>query len=169
MLAPYAEAVERLETIPGVGRRVAEIVVAELGVEMGQFPTARHLASRAGMCPGNNESAGKRRSGKTTKGSRWLRTALIQAAHAAGRSKATYLGSGYRRLASRRGAKRAAVAVGHTLLGIIYEVLGRGTTYEDLGPCYLERLEPERLTRQLVRRLERLGHKVTLEPNEAAA
>lgn len=169
VLAPYAEAVERLETIPGVGRRVAEIVVAELGVEMGQFPTARHLASWAGMCPGNNESAGKRRSGKTTKGSRWLRTALIQAAHAAGRSKGTYLGSQYRRLASRRGAKRAAVAVGHTLLGIIYEVLGRGTTYQDLGPCYLERLEPERLTRHLVRRLERLGHKVTLEPNEAAA
>ena len=169
VLTPYAEAVARLETIPGVGRRVAEIVVAELGVEMGQFPTSRHLASWAGMCPGNNESAGKRRSGRTTKGGRWLRTALIQAAHAAGRSKATDLGSQYRRLASRRGAKRAAVAVGHTLLGIIYQILGRGTTYEDLGPTYLERLEPERMTRQLVKRLQRLGHKVTLEPDDAAA
>jgi transposase len=169
VLAPYAEAVARLETIPGVGRRVAEVVVAELGAEMGQFPTARHLASWAGMCPGNNESAGKRRSGKSTKGSRWLRAALVQAAHAAGRSKGTYLGSQYRRLASRRGAKRAAVAVGHTLLGIIYCVLSRGTTYQDLGPEYLERLEPERLARQLVRRLERLGHVVTLKPKDEAA
>jgi transposase len=168
VLAPYAEAVARLETIPGVGRRVAEVVVAELGAEMGQFPTARHLASWAGMCPGNNESAG-RRSGKTTKGSRWLRAALVQAAHAAGRSKGTYLGAQFRRLAARRGATRAAVAVGHTLLGIIYQVLKRGTTYQDLGPEYLERLEPERMTRQLVRRLERLGHKVTLEPKDAAA
>ena len=169
VLALYAEAVARLETIPGVGRRVAEVVVAELGAEMGQFPTARHLASWAGMCPGNNESAGKRRSGKTTKGSRWLRAALVQAAHAAGRSKGTYLGSLYRRLASRRGAKRAAVAVGHTLLGIIYCVLSRGANYQDLGPEYLERLEPERLTRQLVRRLERLGHDVTLKPKDEAA
>jgi transposase len=106
-LAAKAWGVARLETIPGVGRRVAEVVVAELGVDMGQFPTARHLASWAGMCPGNNESAGKRRSGKTTKGSRWLRAALVQAAHAAGRSKGTYLGSQYRRLAARRGAGRS--------------------------------------------------------------
>jgi transposase len=169
VLTPYAEAAARLETIPGVGRRVAEIIVAELGAEMGQFPSARHLASWAGMCPGNNESAGKRRSGKTTKGSRWLRTALIQAAHAAGRSKATYLGSLYRRLSARRGRKRAAVAVGHTLLGIIYQVLKTGSIDQDLGPEYLERLEPERMTRQLVRRLERLGHKVTLEAKDEAA
>lgn len=168
-LAPHAEAVARLETIPGVGRRVAEVVVAELGMDMGRFPTARHLASWAGMCPGNNESAGRRRSGKTTKGSRWLRTALIQAAHAAGRSKKTYLGAQFRRLASRRGAKRAAVAVGHTLLVIIYQVLKTGAVYRDLGPEYLDRLEPERLTRQLVRRLERLGHKVTLEAKDEAA
>jgi transposase len=169
LMAPFAEAAARLETIPGISHRIAEILVAEVGVEMGQFPTAGHLASWAGICPGNNESAGKRRSGKTTKGSRWLRAALVQAAHAAGRSKGTYLGSQYRRLASRRGSKRAAVAVGHTLLGVVYHVLKRGTTYQDLGPDYLDRLEPERLTRQLVRRLERLGHKVTLEPSEAAA
>ena len=123
----------------------------------------------AGMCPGNNESAGRRRSGKTTKGSRWLRAALIQAAHAAGRSKGTYLGSQYRRLSARRGRKRAAVAVGHTVLGIIFQVLKAGSIYLDLGPEYLERLEPERMTRQLVRRLERLGHKVTLEAKDEAA
>jgi transposase len=169
VMAPFAAAAARLETIPGVSRRIAEVIVAETGVEMGQFPTAGHLASWAGMCPGNNESAGKRRSGTTTKGSRWLRAALVQAAHAAGRSKRTYLGAQFRRLAARRGAKRAAVAVGHTLLGIVYQILKRGTTYQDLGPEYLDRLEPERVTRQLVRRLERLGHKVTLEPKDEAA
>jgi transposase len=169
VLAPHAEAVAHLETIPGVGRRVAEVIVAELGADMGQFPTARHLANWAGMCPGNNESAGRRRSGKTTKGGRWLRTALIQAAHAAGRSKGTYLGSQFRRLASRRGSKRAAVAVGHTLLGVAYRVLKTGEDYRDLGPDYLDRLGPEPLTRQLVRRLERLGHKVTLEAQDDAA
>ncbi len=168
-MAPFAEAAARLETIPGVSRRTAEVVIDEIGVEMDQFPTAGHLASWAGMCPGNHESAGKRRGGRTTKGSRWLRAGLVQAAHAAGRSKRTYLGAQFRRLAARRGAKRAAVAVGHTLLGIIYTILKRGTTYQDLGPEFLDRLEPERLTRQLVRRLERLGPKVTLEPKDEAA
>ena len=135
---------------------------------MGQFPTDGHLASWAGMCSGNNESAGKRRSGKTTKGNRWLRQVLVQAAWAASHTKGTYLAAQYRRLARRRGKKRALVALGHTLLGVIYAVLKRGTTYAELGPDFLDRLEPERLTRQLVKRLQALGHKVTLEKSPAA-
>jgi len=168
VMAPFAEAATRLATIPGVSQRVAETVVAEIGPRMEQFPTAGHLASWAGMSPGNNESAGKRRSGHTTPGNRWLRQMLVQAAWAASRTKGTYLAAQYRRLVKRRGAKRALVAVGHTLLVMIYQVLKKGTVYAELGADFLERLEPERLTRQLVKRLEALGHKVTLEPRPAA-
>jgi transposase len=168
VLAPFGGAVGRLTTIPGVNQRVAEVALAEIGTDRGQFPTAHHLASWAGLCPGNHESAGKRQGGRTTKGDRWLRTALVQAAWAASHTKDTYLAAQYRRLAKRRGRKRALVALAHTLLGIIYHVLKEGTTYRDLGPDYLDRLEPERLTRQLVKRLESLGHKVTLEPRPAA-
>jgi transposase len=167
-LAPFVEATERLQTIPGVSQRVAETLVAEIGPEMEQFPTAAHLASWAGMCSGNNESAGKRRSGRTVKGNRWLKRILVQAAWAASHTKGTYLQAQYRRLAKRRGCKRALVAVGHTLLVIAYHVLKRGTTYQELGADFLDRLEPARLTRQLVKRLEALGHKVTLEPCPAA-
>jgi transposase len=167
-LAPFAEAEERLQTIPGVSQRVAETVLAEVGPRMEQFPSADRLASWAGMCPGNNESAGKRRSGRVTKGNRWLKRILVQAAWAASHTKGTYLAAQYRRLAKRRGCKRALVAVGHTPLVIIYHVLKRGTTYAELGADFLERLEPARLTRQLVKRLEALGHKVTLEPRPAA-
>ncbi len=167
-MVPFAEAATRLESIPGVSQRVAETVVAEVGPRMEQFPTAGHLASWAGMSPGNNESAGKRRHGHTTHGNRWLKAMLTQAAWAASRTKGTYLASQYRRLAKRRGKKRALVAVGHTLLVIIYQVLKKGETYAELGADYLDRQEPERLTRQLVKRLESLGHKVTLEPRPAA-
>jgi transposase len=121
------------------------------------------------MCPGKNESAGKRQSGKTTKGSRWLRAVLTQAAWAASHTKGTYLAAQYRSLAGRRGKKRALVALGHILLVIMYEVLKRSTTYQELGADYLDQLEPERLTRYLVKRLERLGHQVALRPREDAA
>jgi transposase len=161
--------VDRLKTIPGVDQRIAEGLIAEIGPDMGRFPTSGHLASWAGMCPGNNQSAGKHRSGRTTKGDRWLRQTLAQAAWAASHTKGTSLSAQYHRLAARRGKKRAVVALGHTLLVIVYHVLKDRATYEDLGADYLDRLEPERLTRQLVRRLERLGHKVTLEPKEEAA
>jgi transposase len=169
VIAPFAEAVERLTTIPGVEQRAAEVVIAEIGANMEQFPTADHLASWAGMCPGNNESAGKRKSGKTTKGSRWLRQMLAQAAWAASHTKDTYLAAQYRRLAARRGKKRALVALGHTLLVIMYHLLKDRTTYQELGGDFLERLEPDRLTRQLVQRLEKLGHDVTLRPKGDAA
>jgi transposase len=169
VLAPFEEAVARLDTIPGVDQRAAEILVAEVGTDMGPFPTADHLASWAGMSPGNNESAGKRRTGKTCRGSRWLRTTLVQAAWAASHTKGTYLAAQYRRLAARRGKKRALVAVGHTILIIAYHVLKDRTVYQELGGDFFERLDPERLTHSLVRRLEKLGHEVTLKPKEGAA
>jgi transposase len=166
---PTREAIDRLITIPGVDRWTAEVMVAELGTDMDVFPTSGHLASWAGVCPGNNRSAGKARSGRTTKGDRWLRRALTQAAWAASHTKETSLSARYRRLAARRGKKRALVALGHTILVIIYHILKRGTIYQELGGNYLDRLEPERTTRQLVKRLEELGHKVTLEPGQDAA
>jgi len=168
-LRPDEDAIARLVTIPGVARRTAEVLVAEIGTDMRQFPTARHLASWAGLCPGNNESAGKRKSGRTRKGNPWLRTALVEVAQAAGRARQTYLGAHYRRLASRRGKKKACVAVAHTILGIAYHVLDRRTTYEDLGPQYFDRRDRAAVERRLVGRLERLGYKVTIEPITPAA
>jgi transposase len=166
---PTLEAIGRLITIPGIDRWTAEVLVSELGTDMSVFPTSAHLSSWAGVCPGNNRSGGKARSGRTTKGDRWLRRALTQAAWAASHTKETYLSAQYRRLAARRGKKRALVAVGHTILVVVYHVLKDGTSYEELGAEYLDRLEPERQTRQLVRRLEKLGHKVTLEPRRDVA
>jgi|SRR5262245_6665465 len=169
VLAPFFEAARRLMTIPGVNRHVAEVVVAEVGTDMGQFPSPEHLASWAGMCPGNYESAGKRQGGKTPKGNRWLKRALVQAAWAASRAKGTYLAAYYRRLAARRGRKRALVALGHVLLGTMYHLLRRGTDYTDPGGDYFDRRDRDRLTHRLVRRLEGLGLKVTVEPQGQAA
>jgi transposase len=157
-----------LVTIPGINRRTAEVVLAEIGTDMSRFATPQQLAAWAGLCPGNNESAGKRRSGRTTHGDRWLRSILVQAAWAASHTKATYLSSHYRRLARRRGKKKALVAVAHTLLVMCYEVLKKGEAYQELGADYLDKLEPDRRTKNLVRQLEKLGHKVTLEPQTAA-
>jgi transposase len=166
--ASFEAAVGRLTAIPGVGRLTAEKLVGEIGIDMGQFPTAGHLASWAGLCPGQHESAGKRQSGRTRKGSRWLRAALVEAAHAAGRSQGTYLGAQYRRLAARRGAKRAAVAVGHSILVIAYHLLKQGVPFEELGAGYFDARNHAALRRQLVQRLERLGCKVTIEQPLAA-
>jgi transposase len=166
-MAPFAQARERLQTIPGVDRRTAECMIAELGIKMDQFPSEGHLASWAGLCSGMNESAGKKRSSKTRKGSRWLRQTMVQAAWAASHTKTTYLSAQYRRLAARRGRKRALIALAHTILGIVYHVLKKNTVYADLGPDYFERRDTGRLTRNLIDRLERLGHKVTLEPKVA--
>jgi transposase len=163
-LRPFESALGQLEAIPGVGRRTAEGLLAEVGPTVGRFPTAGHLASWAGLCPGNHESAGKRLGGRTRKGNAWLRTALVEAAHAAARSKRSYLAAQYRRLAARRGGKRAAVAVAHTILVTAYYLLKQGTVYQDLGPTYFDDRDREHVERRLVRRLEALGNTVTLTP-----
>jgi transposase len=166
---PFVEAVTRLQTIPGIDRRAAEGIVAELGADLKAFASAGHLSSWVGICPGNHESAGKRRSGRTTKGNAWLRVLLVQCAWAAGRSKGTYLQAMFRRLAARRGTKRALVAVGHRLLEIVYAVLKKGQSYRELGADYLDRIQDrERLKTRLVKRLEKLGVKVTVEETQTA-
>jgi transposase len=161
---PDEDAITRLDTIPGVGRSVAEALVAEIGSDLTRFPNAKHLASWAGLCPGNNESAGKRYSGKTRKGSPWLRACLVQAAHAAARTKGTYLAAQYRRLAARRGRAKAAVAVSHSILIIVYHVLTEGTVYCDLGANYFDERDRQAVERRLVHRLEGLGYTVSLTP-----
>jgi len=166
---PFAAEVARVQSIPGVGRRTAEVLVAEIGVDLTRFPTARHLASWAGLCPGNDESAGKRRSGRTRKGSPWLRTALVEAGQAAARTKETYLAAQYRRLAARRGAKRAAVAVAHSLLVMVYALLTQPTRYHELGGHYFDERDRQAVERRLVHRLEALGYTVSLAPTSPAA
>ena len=163
------EAVKLLDTIPGVGETVAQIIVAEIGVDMERFPTDHHLASWAGMCPGNNESAGKRKSGKTSKGSRYLRAALVQAAWAASHQKGTYLAAQYKRLVKRMGKKKALVAVGHSILIIVYHVLQKRVPYQDLGGDYFERRHVSTQRQRLIRQLEALGVKVTVEEVKEAA
>lgn len=169
-LRPFAAEVARLDGIPGVGRTTAEVLLAEVGTDLACFPSAAELASWAGLCPGNHESGGKRLSGRTRKGNKWLRTALVEAAQAAGRMKhRTYLAAQYHRLLPRRGKKRAAVAVAHSILRIAYELLTRQVDYADLGADYFERRDRTALERRLVRRLEGLGNRVTVEPLEATA
>jgi len=160
---------ERLDAIPGVNQRTIENVVAEIGTDMSRFPTAGHLASWAGICPGNEESAGRRKRSATTKGNRWLRRALSEASRAAGRTKNSYFKAQYSRLASRRGSNRAATAVGHSLLVVFYHLLKHpDATYKDLGFTYFDQLDPERVARHLVKRLQGLGYEVTLTQKPAA-
>jgi transposase len=162
-LAPFAKAVELLCTIPGVQHRTAEVIVAEIGVDMSRFPTDRHLASWAGQCPGNDRSAGKRRSGKTRHGSKWLDSALTEAAMAATRTNDVYLAAQYQRLRPRRGHGRALGAVKHSIITGCWHMLTTGELYREAGGDYFTRRDPERATRRLVAQLERLGHHVTLE------
>jgi transposase len=162
-MLPFEEDLERLDTIPGVARRTAEQILAEIGTDMNQFPSAAHLCSWAGLAPGNHESAGKRKSGRTTKGNQKLRSALVEAARAAARTKNTYLSSQYRRIAARRGANRAAVAVAHSILTITYHLLKRKQTYVELGTNYYEQRQRDRVVKQAIRKLETLGFKVTVE------
>lgn len=168
-IAPFARQRDLLMTIPGVKQRTAEVLIAEIGVDMNAFPTPKHLASWAGMCPGNDESAGKRRSGKTRKGSKWLRATLTEAAPAATRTKNSYLAAQYQRLRGRRGHSKAVTAVGHSILTAAWHMLDTGELYRDLGADYYTRKNPDRLTKRLIRQLEALGHHVTLEPLDAAA
>jgi transposase len=165
---PFEAVLERLDTIPGVGRRIAEIIVAEVGPDVRRFPSAGHLASWAGLCPGQDESAGKRRSGKTRKGNRWVRTALVEAAQAARRTK-TYLAAQFRRLTTRRGLKKAMVAVAHSILRIVYHLLIDEHPFEDLGETYFDQRQRQHVSRRLKQRLERLGYRVQLEPLTSAA
>lgn len=166
VMAPFAEPATRLTTIPGVGKRAAEVITAEIGVDMTRFPTPGHLASWAGMCPGNNESAGKHRSGRTRKGDPWLSGLLTECGWAARRANGTYLQAQFWRIARRRGMERAAVAVGHSILLIAWHILSTPTaTYQDLGGDYfLERQNPAKRQQQLIARLEALGLKVQIEP-----
>jgi transposase len=162
-MPPFETAAMIWDAIPGINRGVAQVVAAEIGIRMEQFPTAGHLSSWAGICPGNHESAGKRYSGKTTDGNVWLRRALIQAAWAASRTKNCYFNSLYHRLAGRRGKKRAIVAVAHSLLVVIYHTLKDGVIYQELGSDFFERIHEEQVVRKSIQRLNKLGYTVKLE------
>lgn len=162
-MRPFAAGIALADSIPGVGQRTAEAILAEIGLDMARFPTSAHLASWARMCPGTDESAGKRKSGATGAGNVWLRAALVEAAHAAARTKGTYLAAQYRRIAARRGAKRAAVAVGHSILVALHQMLSTGAMYDDLGADWFDERDRRAIVRRSVQRLEGLGYKVTLE------
>jgi len=163
-LSHLKDTIERLDEIPGIGRKTAEEIIAEIGDDMSRFPDAAHLASWAKVCPGNNESAGKHKSGKIGHGDSWLRVALVEAAFAASHTKNTYLSAQYHRFASRRGYKRAIVALAHTILTIVYSLLRNGTIYQDLGAHYFDERNRSATLRRSVSRIENLGYHVVLEP-----
>jgi transposase len=169
LVLPFSREMTMLDEIPGIDRRVAEGVISEIGIDMGRFPSDRHISSWAGLSPGNYESAGKRKSGRTNKGDTWLRRHLIQAAWAAVRNTGSYLSALYHRLAPRRGKKKAIVAVAHSILVSIYHVLKNQVSYKDLGTNYFDKINAAQIKRRCVRGLEGLGFKVILEPSEKAA
>jgi len=151
-------------TIPGVDKKTAETIVAETGADMNRFPSAGHLASGAGLCPGNDESAGKRKSGKARKGNRWLNVGLLEAALASTRRKDSYLRAQYYKIRARRGHKKAVRAVAHSILVVVYHLLSKGIRYEDLGGDYFTRRDPQARIRYLVRQLEQMGQRITVQP-----
>lgn len=169
MCCPFAQEIELVATVTGVGKRAAQDVIAEIGVDMSQFPSHKHLCSWARICPGNNKSAGKRKSGRTGKGNRWLKAILVECAHAAGRTKGTYLSAQYARLARRKGKKRAAVAVGHSILEAIYFILRDKVPYQDLGPNHFDEVNKAHTIRYHIRRLESLGLQVQVQELPVAA
>lgn len=169
LLQPEQRHVENLMTIPGVGRRTAEILLAEIGSDMSRFETCAHLASWARLCPGNHESAGKRYSGHTGRGNNWLRTALVECSWSVTRAKDTYLCAQFRRISRRRGPKKAALAVAHSILVAVYYILRDGVPYRELGSDYFDRIGTTRLLKYHVRRLEELGLQVVVQPQAAAA
>jgi transposase len=163
VIAPFADELTRLDTVPGVNKRTAEVIVAEIGVDMDVFPTAGHLASWAGFCPGNNESAGKHRPGMTRNGNRWLRTALIESALSASRMRNSALAARYRRVMRHRGHKKAVIAVAHAVLVTAYHLLQRRTTYQEFGADYYDRRYADRARHRAVQALGRQGYRVTLQ------
>jgi transposase len=168
VIAPFEPEVQLLDTITGVDRRTAEGLIAEIGVDMSRFRTPGHLASWAGMCPGNHESAGKHRSGKARKGPKWLGVHLAEAASAAGRSKGTYLGAQHHRLTGRIGYAKANKAVGHSILVAAWHILSKAVPYEDLGEDWFVKRRPEAHARRLAKQIEALGYSVSIAPTEAA-
>jgi transposase len=167
--APFGAAVAHLKTIPGVSQTTAELIVSEVGTDMSAFKTDGHLCSWAGVAPGNHESGGKRLSGRTRQGNQALRAGLVQAAHAAARTKNTYLSTQYHRLAGRRGKKRAIMAVAHTILVIAYHLISKGEDYKELGADYFDKQRPDAAVKRNTAQLEKLGYKVSLEPIRKAA
>ncbi len=159
---PFDESIQQIDDVPGIGTRTAQAILGEIGLDMTRFPTASHLASWAGVSPGNNMSAGKRKSGRTTRGNRWLRSALVQAARGAVRTSDTYLNAQYHRLAARRGDKRAIIALAHSILIIIYNMLRNETGYQDLGAKYFDKRDSQAIIRRTIRRFERMGFDVTI-------
>jgi transposase len=168
LMRPFAEEAAPLKEVPGLSRRTVEDIVSEIGVDMSRFPSDGHLSAWVAISPGNNASAGKRKSGKTSHGNRWLRSTLVQAAWAASRTKGSYFQAQFARLAKRRGRKRALVAVAHSLLVVIYHMLKDGTEYRELGANFFDRLHPEKIARYHLRRLQELGYTVTVESSAAA-
>ncbi len=164
-----AEAVELLDTIPGIAETVAQIIVSEIGVDMSRFATEKHLSSWAGICPSNRESAGKRKEGRINKSNPYLKGALVQAAWAASHQKDTFLAGKYKRLVKRMGKKKALVAIAHSLLVIIYNILKQRESYKELGVDYLDKRNVENHRRRLIRQLEGLGLRVTVEEVGQAA
>jgi hypothetical protein len=162
-LHPFEGEAQRLMTIPGVGLKTAQTILAEVGPNVSRFPTGAHLASWAAVCPGNHESAGKQRTGRTRKGSPWLKAALVESAQASSRTK-SYLGAQYHRLAARRGRRRAVLAVGHSMILIAYHLLKDGGVYQDLGADYFDQRDHQRVQKRLVRRLQAIGYTVNLAP-----